>query len=160
MSTCGCLHAGVKCLLEDEAVVVGGSNHSHATADLYDSIAAGDYPEWKLLIQARQLPCPPRCCLVDRVTGDYPELKVVLLGDVFSQGLYYVMMYIAEQALVFRQAHHGYKSMDTAVLEHHVLSLRRRWTRAMRTSSTLTRWTSPRSGRSTCSRCSPWAAWC
>jgi len=48
-----CCRAGVKNLLEDEAVVVGGSNHSHATADLYDAIAAGDYPEWKLLIQAR-----------------------------------------------------------------------------------------------------------
>ncbi len=41
----------MKNLLEDEAVVVGGSNHSHATQDLYDSIAAGNYPEWKLLIQ-------------------------------------------------------------------------------------------------------------
>lgn len=43
--------AGVKNLLEEEAVVVGGSNHSHATQDLYDAIAAGNYPEWKLLIQ-------------------------------------------------------------------------------------------------------------
>lgn len=42
---------GVKCLLEDEAVVVGGTNHSHATQDLYDAIAAGDYPEWALMIQ-------------------------------------------------------------------------------------------------------------
>jgi len=42
---------GVKNLLEDEAVVVGGSNHSHATQDLYDAIAAGDYPEWTLFIQ-------------------------------------------------------------------------------------------------------------
>jgi hypothetical protein len=42
---------GVKCLLEDEAVAVGGSNHSHATQDLYDAIAAGDYPEWTLAIQ-------------------------------------------------------------------------------------------------------------
>ena len=42
---------GVKCLLEDEAVKVGGTNHSHATQDLYDSIAAGTYPEWKLFIQ-------------------------------------------------------------------------------------------------------------
>jgi catalase len=45
------LFAGVKCLLEDEAVTVGGSNHSHATQDLYDAIAAGDYPEWRLFIQ-------------------------------------------------------------------------------------------------------------
>ena len=43
--------AGVKNLLEDEAITVGGSNHSHATQDLYDAIGAGDYPEWKLLIQ-------------------------------------------------------------------------------------------------------------
>lgn len=42
---------GVKCLTPDEAVVVGGSNHSHATKDLTDAIAAGDYPEWKLYIQ-------------------------------------------------------------------------------------------------------------
>jgi catalase len=41
---------GVKNLLEDEAVTVG-NNHSHATKDLYDSIAAGNYPEWKLFIQ-------------------------------------------------------------------------------------------------------------
>ncbi|GLT94514.1 hypothetical protein SLE2022_122520 [Rubroshorea leprosula] len=42
---------GVKCLLEEEAVKVGGTNYSHATQDLYDSIAAGNYPEWKLYIQ-------------------------------------------------------------------------------------------------------------
>jgi len=42
---------GVKCLLDDEAVTVGGTCHSHATKDLYDSIAAGNYPEWKLYIQ-------------------------------------------------------------------------------------------------------------
>lgn len=85
-------HPGVKCLLEDEAVTVGGNNHSHATQvrqgdasspgrcpalsvqggcspsavppppythththspcqDLYEAIAAGDYPEWRLFIQ-------------------------------------------------------------------------------------------------------------
>lgn len=43
--------AGERNLLDDEAVQVGGSNHSHATQDLYDHIAAGDYPEWQLLIQ-------------------------------------------------------------------------------------------------------------
>jgi len=42
---------GVKCLMDDEAAAVGGKNHSHATQDLYDAIAAGDYPEWKLMIQ-------------------------------------------------------------------------------------------------------------
>lgn len=42
---------GVKSLLEDEAIQVGGSNHSHATKDLTDSIASGNFPEWKLCIQ-------------------------------------------------------------------------------------------------------------
>lgn len=42
---------GVKSLMDDEAVSIGGTNHSHATKDLYDSIAAGNYPEWKLYIQ-------------------------------------------------------------------------------------------------------------
>ncbi|PSR99514.1 Catalase [Actinidia chinensis var. chinensis] len=42
---------GVRSLLEDEAIKIGGSDHSHATRDLYDSIAAGNYPEWKLFIQ-------------------------------------------------------------------------------------------------------------
>jgi catalase len=42
---------GVKCLLEEEAVRVGGSNHSHATQDLYEAIGAGDFPEWQLMVQ-------------------------------------------------------------------------------------------------------------
>ncbi|GMH27630.1 hypothetical protein Nepgr_029473 [Nepenthes gracilis] len=42
---------GVKCLLEEEAIRVGGSNHSHATKDLSDSISGGNYPIWKLYIQ-------------------------------------------------------------------------------------------------------------
>ncbi|KAL0016812.1 hypothetical protein SO802_003881 [Lithocarpus litseifolius] len=42
---------GVKCLLEEEAVRIGGTNHSHATKDLVDSIAAGNFPEWKLYVQ-------------------------------------------------------------------------------------------------------------
>ncbi|MQK22199.1 catalase, partial [Escherichia coli] len=33
------------------AIRIGGENHSHATQDLYESIAAGNYPEWKLYIQ-------------------------------------------------------------------------------------------------------------
>ncbi|PSC73747.1 catalase isozyme 1 [Micractinium conductrix] len=45
---------GQKFLLEDEAVVVGGTNHSHATQDLYDSIARGEYPEWQLCIQTME----------------------------------------------------------------------------------------------------------
>ncbi|WOG97709.1 hypothetical protein DCAR_0417050 [Daucus carota subsp. sativus] len=42
---------GVKCLSPAEAIKIGGANHSHATKDLYDSIAAGKFPEWKLFIQ-------------------------------------------------------------------------------------------------------------
>lgn len=42
---------GLKFLLDDEAVIVGGTNHSHATKDLYDAIASGNYPQWKLCIQ-------------------------------------------------------------------------------------------------------------
>lgn len=42
---------GLKFLLDEEAVVVGGTNHSHATKDLYDAVASGNYPEWKLCIQ-------------------------------------------------------------------------------------------------------------
>ncbi|PWZ27056.1 Catalase isozyme 3 [Zea mays] len=43
---------GVRCILTDEeAALVGGRNHSHATQDLYDSIAAGSFPEWTLYVQ-------------------------------------------------------------------------------------------------------------
>jgi catalase len=41
--------------MDDEAVTVGGSNHSHATADLQEAIAAGDYPEWTLCIQTMEI---------------------------------------------------------------------------------------------------------
>jgi Catalase len=46
--------AGEKNLLDDDAAAVGGRNHSHATADLFESIAKGDYPEWQLCIQMMQ----------------------------------------------------------------------------------------------------------
>jgi catalase len=42
---------GVKCLLDDEAVTVGDTCHTHATKDLTESIAAGNYLEWKHFIQ-------------------------------------------------------------------------------------------------------------
>lgn len=34
---------------------MGGSNHSHATADLQEAIAVGDYPEWTLCIQTMEI---------------------------------------------------------------------------------------------------------
>ena len=37
---------GEKYLLDDEAVMVGGANHSHATKDLFDAIAAGACVCW------------------------------------------------------------------------------------------------------------------
>eukprot|EP00762_Andalucia_godoyi_P003049 ANDGO_04144.mRNA.1 Catalase isozyme 1 len=46
---------GVQSLLDDEAVIVGGTCHSHATKDLFDSIDAGKFPEWKLFIQTMPL---------------------------------------------------------------------------------------------------------
>ncbi|XP_057532512.1 catalase-like [Amaranthus tricolor] len=42
---------GEKNLLEEEAIRIGGENHSHATQDLYESIAAGNFPEWTLYFQ-------------------------------------------------------------------------------------------------------------
>lgn len=42
---------GLKFLLEDEAAAVVAQCHSHATKDLYDSIASGSFPEWRLYIQ-------------------------------------------------------------------------------------------------------------
>lgn len=46
---------GVENLLDGEAVAVGGANHSHATQDLVESISAGDFPEWTLMIQTLEL---------------------------------------------------------------------------------------------------------
>ncbi|CAM6029368.1 hypothetical protein BDL97_13G072600 [Sphagnum fallax] len=42
---------GLKFLLEDEAAAIAGQNHSHATKDLYDTIASGSFPEWRLYVQ-------------------------------------------------------------------------------------------------------------
>eukprot|EP00741_Cyanophora_paradoxa_P010414 tig00000037_g10070.t1 len=42
---------GVASLLDEEAVLVGGKNHSHATQDLTEAIARGEFPEWTLYIQ-------------------------------------------------------------------------------------------------------------
>ena len=56
---------------------MGGGNHSHATQDLQDSIAAGDYPEWTLCIQTMEIadedkvppppPAPAPSCACVRV---------------------------------------------------------------------------------------------
>lgn len=41
--------------MDDEAPLVGGKNHSHATQDLFDAIASGNYPEWTLMIQTMEV---------------------------------------------------------------------------------------------------------
>ena len=38
-------------MLDHEAEQVGGKNHSHATADLFEAIDCGNFPEWTLCIQ-------------------------------------------------------------------------------------------------------------
>jgi hypothetical protein len=45
----------MKFLLDEEPVIMGGSNHNHSTKDLTDDIAYGNYPEWKLYIQTMNL---------------------------------------------------------------------------------------------------------
>ncbi|GAC1644124.1 MAG: catalase KatX [Herpetosiphon sp.] len=42
---------GVKRLTNDDAKKIQAENFNHATQDLYDAIARGDYPEWELLVQ-------------------------------------------------------------------------------------------------------------
>ncbi|MFP7760331.1 catalase [Marisediminicola sp. LYQ85] len=43
--------AGVKSLTEADAAVIQGGDLGHASKDLYDSIEAGDFPEWELRVQ-------------------------------------------------------------------------------------------------------------
>lgn len=47
--------AGVRCLLDAEAVQVGGTDSAHATRALFDAIQAGNFPEWKLFMQTMQV---------------------------------------------------------------------------------------------------------
>ena len=42
-------------MLDEEVVIVGGTNQSHATKYLYDAIASSNYPKWKLCIQTMDL---------------------------------------------------------------------------------------------------------
>jgi len=41
----------LKFLCNEDAVIIGGINHSHATKDLYNAIDSGSYTEWKLCIK-------------------------------------------------------------------------------------------------------------
>ena len=48
-------------MTDDEAVMAGEKNmrHSHATHDLYNAIAEGDYPEWTWYIQVMPVETDP-----------------------------------------------------------------------------------------------------
>ncbi|BDA47324.1 Catalase isozyme B [Coccomyxa sp. Obi] len=52
---------GAKFLTDDEAVMVGEKNmrHSHATHDLYNAIANGDFPEWTWYFQVMPVDTDP-----------------------------------------------------------------------------------------------------
>ena len=49
--------AGAKFMTDDEAVQAGEKNmrQSHATHDLYNAIAEGDFPEWTWCVRAQPL---------------------------------------------------------------------------------------------------------
>lgn len=59
---------GVKSMTEEDAASVQALDTGHATKDLYDAIAAGDFPEWELRVQ-----------LMD--DHDHPELDFDPLDD-------------------------------------------------------------------------------
>ena len=48
-------------MTDDEAVMAGEKNmrHSHATHDLYNAIASGDFPEWTWYIQVMPVDTDP-----------------------------------------------------------------------------------------------------
>ena len=52
---------GERNLLQSEAEAIQGKNFNHATEDLYDAIARGDFPEWELQVQIME-------------DGEHPEL--------------------------------------------------------------------------------------
>ena len=52
---------GERNLLQSEAEAIQGKNFNHATEDLHDAIAHGNFPEWELQVQVME-------------DGDHPEL--------------------------------------------------------------------------------------
>lgn len=46
---------GEESLLDEDAVIVGGTNHQHAQLDLFNAIEEGDYPEWIMYIQTMEI---------------------------------------------------------------------------------------------------------
>ncbi len=60
--------AGVKNLTQEMAQAVQAKNFNHATQDLYDAIAKGNYPQWELRVQLMS-------------DGEHPELDFDPLDD-------------------------------------------------------------------------------
>ncbi|MFG3078351.1 catalase [Streptomyces sp. NPDC048225] len=60
--------AGVRSMTEEDAAQVQADSLGHATKDLYEAVARGDYPEWELLVQ-----------MMD--DHDHPELDFDPLDD-------------------------------------------------------------------------------
>lgn len=48
-------HQPIEYLVGEDVVKVGGSNHSHATEDLFRAIERGDYPAWDLKVQTIEI---------------------------------------------------------------------------------------------------------
>ena len=59
---------GIKNLTQAEAEAIQAKNFNHATQDLFDSIAKGEYPEWELCVQIMS-------------DGEHPELDFDPLDD-------------------------------------------------------------------------------
>ncbi len=59
---------GIKSLTQAQASEIQGTNFNHATQDLYDSIAKGDFPEWEFCVQIMS-------------DDDHPELDFDPLDD-------------------------------------------------------------------------------
>lgn len=74
-------HQGVKNLSAVEASEVQAGNFNHLTQDLYDAIAAGDFPKWDLMIQVLE---PSRLNDFDYnpldATKIWPEIPEVHVG--------------------------------------------------------------------------------
>ena len=53
---------GEESLLDEDAVIVGGTNHQHAQLDLFNAIEEGDYPEWIMYIQTMEIEEEDKVC--------------------------------------------------------------------------------------------------
>jgi len=51
---------GIRCLTSEEAVRLGGLDPAHIHKDLYDAIAAENYPSWTLKVQVMPVAAAPR----------------------------------------------------------------------------------------------------